>query len=184
MNIINKLELENIKIGIRYYGIEDLSTGITVRDLLQGKSVILNNYITNNIINYVFMDYVMKFQEVIPYVKDEKKDEFENFIKDCKFIYDKYKLSDVIKYIQKNYKEIYTFNDKNEVTCISFDLKDYTSEFIGEHFDCFDNVVIEYVINEATYDVIDCFEKWQKYFVKNPEKLNILFNKENISKVF
>ena len=48
MNIINKLELENIKIGIRYYGIEDLSTGITVRDLLQGKSVILNNYITNN----------------------------------------------------------------------------------------------------------------------------------------
>ena len=149
MNIINKLELENIKIGIRYYGIEDLSTGITVRDLLKGKSVILDNYITNNIIslgdyiNYVFMDYVMKFQEVIPYVKDEKKDEFENFIKDCKFIYDKYKLSDVIKYIQKNYKEIYTFNDKNEVTCISFDLKDYTSEFIGEHFNCFDNVVIE-----------------------------------------
>lgn len=40
------------------------------------------------------------------------------------------------------------------------------------------------MINEATYDVIDCFEKWQKYFVKNPEKLNILFNKENISKVF
>ena len=40
----------------------------------------------------------------------------------------KYKLSDVIKYIQKNYKEIYTFNDKNEVTCISFDLKDYTFE--------------------------------------------------------
>ena len=40
------------------------------------------------------------------------------------------------------------------------------------------------MINEATYDVIDCFEKWQKYFVKNPEKLNILFNKENISKIF
>ena len=47
----------------------------------------------------------MIFQEVIPYVKDEKKYEFENFIIDCKFIYDKYKLSDVIKYIQKNYKE-------------------------------------------------------------------------------
>ena len=126
----------------------------------------------------------MKFQEVIPHVKDEKKDKFETFIKDCKFIYDKYKLSDVVKYIQENYKEIYTFNDENEVTCLSFDLKDYTSEFIGEHFNCLDDVVIEYVINEATYDVIDCFEKWQKYFVKNPEKLNILFNKENISKIF
>lgn len=87
MNIINKLELENIKIGIRYYGIEDLSTGITVRDLLQGKSVILDNYITNNIIslddyiNYVFMDYVMKFQEVIPYVKDEKKMNLKTLLK-------------------------------------------------------------------------------------------------------
>ena len=190
MNIINKLELENIKIGIRYYGIEDLSTGITVRDFLQGKRIILDNYTTNNIIslddyiNYVFMDYVMKFQEVVPYVNEEKKDEFENFIKDCKLIYDKYKLADVVKYIQKNYKEIYTYNDENEVTCLSFDLKDYTSEFIGERFNCFGDVVIEYIINEATYDVIDCFEKWQKYFVKNPEKLNILFNEENISKVF
>lgn len=190
MNIINKLELENIKMRIRYYGIENLSTDITVRYLLQGKSVILNNYITNSIIslddyiNYIFMDYVMKFQEVIPYVKDDKKDEFVTFIKDCKFIYNKYKLSDVVKYIQKNYKEIYTFNDKNEATCLSFDLKDYTSEFIGVHFNCFDNVVIKYVINEVTYNIIDCFEKWQKYFGKNPEKLNILFNKKNISKVF
>ena len=50
MNIINKLELKNIKIGIGYYGIEDLSTGITVGDLLQSKRVILDNYITNNII--------------------------------------------------------------------------------------------------------------------------------------
>lgn len=190
MNIINKLELENIKIGIRYYGIEDLSTGITVRDLLQGKNIILNNYTTNNIlslddyINYVFLNYVMKFKEVIPFVKEEKKDEFKEFMNDCKFIYDKYKLADVVKYIQNSYKEIYCYNDENKVTCLSFDLKDYTSEFIGEHFNCFDDDVIEYVINEATYDVIDCFERWQKYFIKNPEKISILFNEENISKVF
>ena len=190
MNVINKLELENIKIGIRYYGLEDLSTGITVKDLLEGKEIILSNYTNNNIlslddyINYVFLDYIMKFQEVIPYVKEEKKDEFEKFITNCKLMYDKYKLADVVKYIQKNYKEIYNYNDEDKVTCLSFDLKDYTSEFIGEHFNCFNEDVIKYVINEATYDVIDCFEKWQKYFIKNHEKLKILFSVENINKVF
>lgn len=79
MNIINKLELENIKIGIRYYGLEDLSTGIAVKYLLEGKKTILSNYTNKNIlslddyINYVFLDYIMKFQEVIPYVKEEKR---------------------------------------------------------------------------------------------------------------
>lgn len=114
----------------------------------------------------------------------KKKDEFEKFITNCKLMYDKYKLADVVKYIQKNYKEIYNYNDEDKVTCLSFDLKDYTSEFIGEHFNCFNEDVIKYVINEATYDVIDCFEKWQKYFIKNPEKLKILFSVENINKVF
>lgn len=84
MNVINKLELENIKIGIRYYGLEDLSTGITVKDLLEGKKIILSNYTNNNIlslddyINYVFLDYIVKFQEVIPYVKEEKKMNLKN----------------------------------------------------------------------------------------------------------
>lgn len=124
MNVINQLELENIKIGIRYYGLEDLSTGIAVKYLLEGKKTILSNYTNKNIlslddyINYVFLDYIMKFQEVIPYVKEEKKDEFEKFITNCKLMYDKYKLADVVKYIQKNYKEIYNYNDEDKVTCL------------------------------------------------------------------
>ena len=52
MNVINKLELENIKIGIRYYGLEDLSTGIAVKYLLEGKKTILSNY-TNKILEPV-----------------------------------------------------------------------------------------------------------------------------------
>lgn len=60
MNVINKLDTEGIKVGIRYYGLEDLSTGISVRYLLEGKEIILNSYNERNIltiddyINYVF----------------------------------------------------------------------------------------------------------------------------------
>lgn len=190
MNVISKLDTEGIKVGIRYYGLEDLSTGISVRYLLEGKEIILNSYNERNIltiddyINYVFLDYIMKFEEVIPYVKEEKREEFNSFIKECKNIYKKYTTGDIVKYIKKDYKTIYNYEDSNESSCLELDLKDYTSEFIAEHFNCFDDNVITYVINEATYDVIDCFEKWQKYFIKNPKKLKLLFNEENINKIF
>ena len=115
MNVISKLDTEGIKVGIRYYGLEDLSTGISVRYLLEGKEIILNSYNERNIltiddyINYVFLDYIMKFEEVIPYVKEEKREEFNSFIKECKNIYKKYTTGDIVKYIKKDYKTIYNY---------------------------------------------------------------------------
>lgn len=190
MNVIKELELKGISIGIKYYGIEDMSTGITVRYLLEGKTTILNCYDNQNItnvddyINYIFLNYILKFKEVIPYVKKEKKQEFKEFIGACQNIYVKYQIKDAIKYIQKDYKLIYDYTDNDNVSCLALDIKDFTSEFIAEHFNCFNDDIIIFVINVATYDVIDCFEKWQKYFIKNPEKLKILFSEENINKVF
>ena len=190
MNVINKLELEGITIRIRYYGLEDLSTGISIKDLLDGKKCILNSYNKQNIvtiddyINFVFLDYIMKFEETIPYVKEEKQEEFKEFIKKCKLIYKNYEIKDVIKYIQKDYKSIYSYSSDDKITGLSIDLKDYTSEFIADHFNCFNEDIMIYIINEATYNVIDCFEKWQKYFIKNPEMLERLLSKENINKVF
>lgn len=189
MNVISNLETKGITIGIRYYGLEDLSTGMAVRDLLEGREIILNSYNEQNIltidnyINYVFLDYIMKFEEVIPHVKEEKREEFDSFIKECKSIYKKYTTGNVVKYIKEDYKTIYDYSD-DKVTCFDLDLKDYTSEFIATHFNCFNEDVMTYVINEATYNVIDCFEKWQKYFVKKPENLKILFSEKNINKVF
>jgi len=190
MNIIDKLKKENIHVNIRYYGLEDLSTGIMVKNFLDGKNTILNIYTNTDIltideyINYVFLDFVMKFEEVVQVVKKEKKEEFGEFIANCKVIYTKYTIGNLVKYIKNNYKQIYNYKDKNPNTYIAHDLKDYTSEFIADHFNCFDDEQINYVIKEATYDVIDCFEKWQKYFIKNPIKLKKLLNKENINKVF
>ena len=70
MNVINKLDTEGIKVEIRYYGLEDLSTGISVRYLLEGKEIILNSYNERNIltiddyINYVFLDYICEYLPV------------------------------------------------------------------------------------------------------------------------
>ena len=41
MNILEKLNEKDISIDVRYYGLEDLSTGIKVKELLDGKDIIL-----------------------------------------------------------------------------------------------------------------------------------------------
>ena len=166
MNILEKLNEKDIRIDIRYYGLEDLSTGIKVKELLDGKDIILEHYSNkqihniNNYIDYVFFDFIMNFEEVIPYIKEDKKQEFLDFFAKCKLIYNEY-------------KSLY----------LAHDLKDYTSDFVALHFNSFDMDVFDYIIDEATYDVIDSFDKWQKYFIKNPNELSKLFNKDNIEKV-
>ncbi len=77
MNIIKKLELEGISIGIRYYGIKDLFTGITVRYLLGevkryfNNSSVFDNGNNRNSVNHGYMHF--KFWE---------KQSFEQLIHD------------------------------------------------------------------------------------------------------
>lgn len=190
MNILEKLNEKDIRIDIRYYGLEDLSTGIKVKELLDGKDIILEHYNNkqihniNNYIDYVFLDFIMNFEDVLPYIKEDKKQEFLDFFAKCNLIYNEYNIKDVINYIKNSYEDIYSFEDNEDKSLyLAHDLKDYTSDFIALHFNSFDIDIFDYIIDEATYDVIDCFDKWQKYFIKNPNELSKLFNKDNIEKV-
>ena len=190
MNILEKLNEKDISIDVRYYGLEDLSTGIKVKELLEGKDIILEHYSNkqihniNNYIDYVFLDFIMNFEEVLPYIKEDKKQEFLDFFAECKLIYKEYNIKDVINYIKNSYKDIYSFEDNEDKSLyLAHDLKKHTSDFVALHFNSFDIDIFDYIIDEATYDVIDCFDKWQKYFIKNPNELSKLFNKNNIEKV-
>ena len=40
MNIIEKLKGKNIHTQIKYYGLNDLSTGISINEFLEGKKII------------------------------------------------------------------------------------------------------------------------------------------------
>ena len=190
MNIVEKLNAQNIRINIIYYGLDDLSTGITVKDLLDGKDIILSHYSTtsidtfNDYIDYVFMDFIMNFDEVIPYIKEDKKQEFLEFYQKCELIYRNYKIKDIVKFLKTNYENIYNYkDDKNKSIYLANDLKNYTSDFIASKFNSFGIETIEYIINNSTYNIIDSFNKWQKFFIKNPNNLSKLLNEENINKV-
>lgn len=191
MNILEQLSKKEVSMDIRYYGIDDMATGIMVKELLDNKGEILEHYQNNKIetldeyIDYVFLETIMKYYDVIPYVLVERRDEFKQFLDECKLRFENYKIKDEILFINNSYLEIYNYENSNDNHLyIAHDLKDYTSDFIGLHFNSFSKKVIDYVINEATYDVIDSFEIWQKYFVKNPSELGSLFDEINIKKVF
>lgn len=190
MNIIKQLMENDVYINIRYYGIEDLATGVSAMKLLSNKDTIISHYADcsmildiDDYIDFVFLDYIMKFEEVLPYMEEEKAKEFQSFIEECKLIYNKYTVASIIKYIKLDYIKIYTLNNIERST-LAIDLKNYTSNYIALHFNSFDEQMIEYVINNSTYAVIDDFENWQKYFIKKPEKIDVLLNEDNINKVF
>lgn len=131
MNIISKLKNNNLNFNIKYYGLEDMSTGITVRHLLDGKELILNHYSdysindVNQYIDYVFLEYIIKFNEVIPYVMEEKQEEFKDFMDNCNLMFKKYEIKNVILYLKSHYLDVYEYkNDDSKISKnIIFDLK-------------------------------------------------------------
>lgn len=191
MNILKKLSEKDISMKIRYYGIDDWATGIQIKQLLDNKATIYEYYQINKLetlddyIDYIFLKITMSFFEVIPHIIAEKREEFNSFLNALKQVYEKYNIRDEIQFINNHYIEIYEYKDEAESNLyLSHDLKDYTSDFVGVHFNSFSKQVIDYIMSEATYDVLDNFEKWQKYFIKNPTELGLLFNDDNIKKTF
>lgn len=190
MNIIEKLKDQNIHTQIKYYGLSDMSTGISIGEFLEGKKLILENYLDSEIndidsyIDYVYLEHILKFEEAIPYVIEDKRNEFQIFIDDCKLLFERYAKKNFIKYIFNNYREIFEYKNEDMISCLEFDLKEYTIINIASYSKNINDELIDYLIDNQLYSLIDNFECWQSYFKKNPIKFTKLFSKENIEKVF
>ena len=190
MNIIEKLKDQNIHTQIKYYGLSDMSTGISIGEFLEGKKLILENYLDSEIndidsyIDYVYLEHILKFEEAIPYVIEDKRNEFQIFIDDCKLLFERYAKKNFIKYIFNNYREIFEYKNEDMISCLEFDLKEYTIINIASYSKNINDELIDYLIDNQLYSLIDNFECWQSYFKKNPIKFTKLFSKENIKKVF
>ena len=189
MNIIEQFKERKVIATIYYYGSNDIGTAISAQAYFDNQDIIWNTYSTNTIstlddyINYIFLDALTKYKEYIPYVIKEKRTDFESFISKVNTLYQGYHKPQIVKYIRNKYLDIYQYHD-NEGIYIEPDLKQFTTNYIGNNSNCFDENIMEYIMKEHPYDIIDNFEYWITYFLKKPSKISSLFNKGSIEKIF
>ncbi|MGM9879178.1 MAG: hypothetical protein ACI31R_04055 [Bacilli bacterium] len=186
MNIVEILKTKNIHTGIKYYGLDDMATGISVKSFLDGYNTILshyNNYQITNVneyIDYIYLENILNYKEVIPYVIEEHQDDFIDFLNQCEVKFDNYKKSELVKYLKKGYKDVFNYEPAEKVPLLKHDLWSYTIKIIPNYINSFSEDDIDYLLNNKTYGIIDNFEFWEKYFTKNEKKLSILFSTENL----
>lgn len=188
MNIVEELKNSGIHTQIKYYGLGDMATGISVREYLDGKDIIYNHYnnfeISNidSFIDYVYLENILNYKEVIPYVIEEKKKDFEEFIKECEKLFSQFDNKKYIYYIINNYKNIFEYKNE-DIPLLDHDLREYLIINIYKFIEKNDEIV-DYLIDNQIYMLIDNFEIWQKYFKKHPKKIEKLFKKDNLEKIF
>lgn len=189
MNIIKLLKDNNVTSVIRYYGINDMATGFEVKNILENRDLI-NNYLKkikftistlDEYIDYLYLRCIVNYEEIIPYVREDVRDEFSNQIFKMKKVYSKYREKDLALFVKKNYKEI--LSEEYEGLYIKSDVIDYTIEFLLKYCSQEDEI-IKYIITNYSYKVYDNFDSFKKLFnnSRNLEYYDLILTKELLKK--
>ncbi len=188
MNIIEKLKIKNVTIGIKYYGLEDMATGIMVGQVINNSEEIFSHFESvkletiDDYIDYLFINAISNLKEALPLIIEEKKIEFNSVIIQIEEVIKKYTIKDINNFIKNNYELIYNYEESTDLF-IEHDLKVQTTNHIGKNYSSFDkdDNIIEYIMKNRNYEVIDNFDIWKKYFLKHFDKINLFLNEKNIS---
>lgn len=185
MHIIKVLKDNNVISVIRYYGINDMATGFEVKNILENRELI-NNYLKtikftisnlDEYIDYLYLRCIVNYEEIIPYVREDIRDEFSDQIIKMKRIYSKYSEKDLALFVKNNYKKI--LSDEYKGLYIKHDIIDYTIEFLLKYCSK-ENEIIKYIITNFSYKVYDNFDSFKKIFnnSENLEYYDLLLTKE------
>lgn len=185
MHIIKVLKENNVISVIRYYGINDMATGFEVKNILENRELI-NNYLKkikftisnlDEYIDYLYLRCIVNYEEIIPYVREDIRDEFSDQIIKMKRIYSKYSEKDLALFVKNNYKKI--LSDEYKGLYIKHDMIDYTIEFLLKYCSK-ENEIIKYIITNFSYKIYDNFDSFKKIFnnSENLEYYDLLLTKE------
>lgn len=189
MNIIKLLKDHNVTSKIRYYGINDMATGFEVKNIIENIELI-SNYLKeikctittlDEYIDYLYLRCMSKYEEIIPDVREDIRDDFSKQIFKMKKIYSKYEQRDLAQFIKANYKGI--LSEEFEGLYLKHEVIDYTIEFILQY--CFkEKEIMKYVITNFSYKVYDNFDSFKKIFnnSENLEYYELLLTEELMKK--
>ena len=189
MNIIKLLKDNDVTSKIRYYGINDMATGFEVKNILQN-SELIGNYLKgikctiNNLdeyIDFLYLRCMAKYDEIVPDVREDIRDDFAKQIDEMKRLYSKYEQKDIARFVKENYKEI--LSEEFEGLYLKHEVIDYTIEFILQYCSK-EKEILKYVITNFSYKVYDNFDSFKKLFngSENLEYYELLLTEELMKK--
>ncbi len=167
MNILEFLKEHNVSINLKYFGPDDMSTGMEVKILIENEKIIRDYYnkIINTIntlddyINYLYIFNIVKFKEIIPLVKDDLRLNFQELINYIEEVFTKYQEKDLVLFISNNYRLI--LMNEYEGLYIKHEVLDYTLQFIFK-YNLKNEELIEFLITNFSYKILDQFDQFKK----------------------
>lgn len=182
MNIVEKIG-ENVEhYMFHYFGVNDMSTGWELESMIKHKNDIISYYenITfeintfDNFIDYLFLSKYSHFAEIVPYVKDEKREEVENILNFIIKKKENYKVKDLINYYTNNYRELFS----SKIKGANEELVDIAIKY---HSACID--VFDYLINEHYFLILYNYDRMQNILLKNNNLRKALLDEKHFEQV-
>jgi len=194
MNILDFLkEKTNSYYHLKYYGPNDLSTGIIITEFINDNKIILEyaktiNYVVNSIdtlIDYAFFDVAIKYEEAISIMKPEFLEQFKTALDDLRTIYSKFNKGEAIKYLIQNYKDVIDYDEKDDdkKLHIEYELREYVFDFLTNHLnnDIKNSGYFEYLLSK---DICFAFDNVDVIMKVDEKYLSIFFEEENLKELF
>lgn len=193
MNIIEFLKGKTESyFHLKYYGLEDMATSITLGSLVEEIETIKEYTETidyriatiDNYIDFIFFSVASRYEETIDKIVPEKKETVCLVIEFLKETKSKYNIGDVVKFIEVNYKEIIDYEDLDETKLhIKYDMREFTIEFAFSHLTptLKEKNYFDYLLEK---DLYFAFDNIDKYIAINDKYLEIILSKENLEKLF
>jgi len=123
LNIIKKLESKfDIKFNLVKYDVSDLSTGHTIKNIIENSKEIISyynndfSYQINSVdeyIDFLFLKYLTLHEDCSNYIFEEYKDNFEKTISFAKKKLDSFNNRKIIKFLQNNYRLIFSYDQSS-----------------------------------------------------------------------
>ena len=190
MNIVELLKDKKSTVTLLYYGKNDMASGFQVKTLADNFEEI-NNYYNNKIfkinnlddyIDYIFIDTFSQLKEILPMVREDLKKKVSTIIDIIIEVKEKYKTSDINRYIKSNYKIILSREELKHYELRAYEIIDYSLNYIKSNFQYFkeDYELYKYIIENYAYKIFYNFDDYRDIFMKYQELEKILFSKEII----
>jgi len=186
MSIIDLVRKENMSIGLKYYGPNDLATGINVGYLLETSSKIYDYYKDkiiafesfDNFLDYLYLDHISKYEEIQNIIVSNRQDEFKDLVSFAKDKLDEIDNRELISFLNMSYLEIF----ENECDHYSLDICEKMVLLIAKFYGGVSDEVKIYAINNKSYIIYDNLDLFYSKFTHDTSKLKLLLSEENITK--